>query len=213
MFLCGKKCVSLWDRKWSQSWPWTRIASIPNSVQHLGAWIKVDLKEMRAGKEWGFITLIAMPTTHNEAHYRADVVRLEWLKRHEQPCRSEEGEREKGGEADECKWLVIEGRGAETGREHFKMTKDWRKAKNWDGCATGTRGSWRKVDSEDNKACWGNICISISTHGQKISSVIKVLTDNDSNIAPFYFGLNTTLTGIENSLWCHVERWQTTVPY
>lgn len=39
------------------------------------------------GKEWGFRALIAMPTTHNEVYYRADVVRLEWLKRRRQPCK------------------------------------------------------------------------------------------------------------------------------
>lgn len=46
------------------------------SMQHSGAGIKVDLREARVGGERGFITLIAMPTTHNETHYRADVVRL-----------------------------------------------------------------------------------------------------------------------------------------
>lgn len=45
-------------------------------MQHSGARIKVDLKEARAGRESGFKAVIAMPTTHNEAHYRADVVRL-----------------------------------------------------------------------------------------------------------------------------------------
>ena len=48
----------------------------PLPAQHSGARIKVDLREARVGGERGFITLIAMPTTHNEAHYRADVVRL-----------------------------------------------------------------------------------------------------------------------------------------
>lgn len=34
-----------------------------------------------------------MPTTHNEKHYRTDVVRLRRFERHERPYRSEEGEK------------------------------------------------------------------------------------------------------------------------
>lgn len=51
----------------------------------------MDLREERVGRDRGFITLIAMPTAHNETHYRADVVRLVRLKRHAQPYRSEKG--------------------------------------------------------------------------------------------------------------------------
>lgn len=40
--------------------------------------------------EQGFRTLIAMPSTHDERNYIADVVRLWRLERHEQPNRSDE---------------------------------------------------------------------------------------------------------------------------
>lgn len=109
----------------------------PSPVQHLGAWIKVDLKEMRAGGEWGFITLIVMPTAHNEVHYRADVVRLEWLKRHEQPCRSGWGKRICEGES---KWLGIGGTGAETEWIKIQNDKGTKKDKNmwmWDAALKG----------------------------------------------------------------------------
>lgn len=102
-------------------------------MQHSGARIKVDLREARVGGERGFITLIAMPAAHNETHYRADVVRLGWLERHEQPRRSEERTRKQGGQGreenkggtlsdwEQREWVVIDGRGS--------LEKSWDKAK------------------------------------------------------------------------------------
>lgn len=46
--------------------------------------------------EQGFRTLIAMPSTHDERNYIADVVRLWRLERHEQLNRSHEWEKKKG---------------------------------------------------------------------------------------------------------------------
>lgn len=70
----------------------------------------MDLREARVGGERGFRTLIAMPTTHNETHYRADVVRLGLLKRHEQPYRSEESEMGRGERKRENKGNGMEGK-------------------------------------------------------------------------------------------------------
>lgn len=214
MWFCVAKSVSVWDRDDPRVLALNTYSIPPSPVQHLGAWIKVDLTETRAGGEWGFITLIVMPTAHNETHYRADVVRLEWLKRHEQPCRSEEGKKESEKGSPSGKWWKVQE--LRQNGEIFKMTKGQRKTKKVI-VECGTEGMWgkkRKADRKDNKASWGNTCIPASFCKDKNMSlsVIKALTATDSNIAPFYFGLNTTLTGIESSLRCHVECWRMIAP-
>lgn len=117
-------------------------------MQHSGARIKVDLREARVGGERGFITLIAMPAAHNETHYRADVVRLGWLERHEQPRRSEESTRKQGGQGreenkggtlsdwEQSEWVVIDGRGS--------LEKSWDKTKK-DGNEKDERGEGREI--------------------------------------------------------------------
>lgn len=109
--LCAVEIGTFVHVEWCQSFG-LEYAHLPPPA-HSGAWIKVDLREAKVGGEQGFITLIAMPTTHNETHYRADVVRLGWLKRHEQPYRSEESGRERPGQG----WVERKGRGAWRERE------------------------------------------------------------------------------------------------
>lgn len=123
------------------------------SPRRSGAWIKVDLRLARAGGEWGFITLIAMPTTHNEAHYGADVVRLRWLKRHEQPYRS-------GMREERC--LVTGGGGSSGGvGKKMQMRKSEKGGKfipleEWG--ASETKSSQRRGTVKQTK---GNICIPV----------------------------------------------------
>lgn len=158
--------------------------------------------------EWGFKALIAMPTTHNEVYYRADVVRLEWLKRRRQPCRS--------GAKGKRSWAR-----ARKKKKKKKRTVSGEREWHWGKRRKCSRKRWDKDERQKSDSAWqcwrergqrrGDnkpaevISAFLSAQRKWGEAVIKALNVSDSDISPFCSRLLSAPTVIQKSRRCHAE--------